>query len=198
MICPKLKLIFLHPPKTAGTAVTLTLLSIESPKSKIQKRYPYVNREARRHYLINQNNWQHLTLSEIHTLRPETRDWKSFGLIRHPYSRTISEYFYQRRMRTVKSDINESIVSGSLWRTGYPRHDMPQSEYYGPDSYCWQFNELPERWDEICETMGIPKIELLTANRSSPGDTEDLLSDAAKQVIQQKFKSDFTRWKFPV
>lgn len=86
MIINKLKLIFVHIPKTGGSTISNILV----PNINIHDN-KYIN------YLYglkNDRSLQHLSITKIKELVKNTDEYYKFSIVRNPYDRLVSEYYW--------------------------------------------------------------------------------------------------------
>lgn len=108
MISDKLKFVFIHIPKTGGSSVSYFLKNVSNEEigmtdSRVGKgKGVFVNE--------NGKNVKHLTLYEI--LKDEGSkygDYYKFTIVRNPYDRTMSYYFWNRGIKKTGFDKEDFI-----------------------------------------------------------------------------------------
>ena len=89
--CEERKLLFVHIPKTGGTTIEREMDCVCSSKG-----YGVKAGKAMQHYTCN----------EYHKNVPFTDDYWKFSIVRNPYSRFISDFFYNKeRLRVNFFDV---------------------------------------------------------------------------------------------
>ena len=82
VLCHEKKCIFIHIPKTAGTSIEQFL------KEKGKNNIEYIG-------VRNNRSLQHLTAFELkHELGPTFINYYKFSIVRNPYNRLLSEYYW--------------------------------------------------------------------------------------------------------
>ena len=189
MICFEEKLVYLHPSKTAGTSVEISLMSSLTGLAPEQ----LTPRIAQLFGCWDSTSTQHWPYAKMLEAYPFIRNWKKIVTLRHPYARAISEFKYQLAGNCIKPgldvyrrrDIDAAVKSGVLWSNGFAWHGQPQFNYLGPDVQILRFEHLAEDWDRV---VGIGK--LVTANKSN-SQLEFELAPESKAAIQRRFPKDF-------
>lgn len=178
------KPIFIHIPKTAGNSI--------------------------RQLNVSCYKW-HKPLRFLLKKKPEDRSLPpTFTIVRHPYSRTCSAYFYlinggsnsfdKLRAQYFLSgyeDINDFVQNG-LPKLSLKRweHFLPQSHFVTDKEgnqivdHILKFEELTRSWENLAETLNLSP-DLPQKNVSGGGYRYKDLDNKSKQIIYRIYKEDF-------
>lgn len=138
-----------------------------------------------------------------YALQRQQRLWSirqpfSFTIVRNPYTRTMSAFFYLQKIGKISSDIelNNFILSVlAKHGTGFDPHFEPQEHFDVPISQMGfdaiiRIEELQQRWPDIAHVINAP-YALPRANITQQTKDTLYLSDEAKHVIAELYKNDF-------
>jgi len=188
------KFIFVHIPKTGGVSIATSLDLFHTEKF-------YLGRWNAK--VIDGVGYalQHLPLPLIKKLRPEVSDFKSFTVVRNPYEKAISEYFfihkdYHKKPKTNLDDFEKWLEEEYFLHK--MDHTIPQYEFIDDSiGMIVKNEELNEKWNDICDYIGYQRKELpfynVTRRKTAPS-TSDLVKSLPQSVrdkIYNKFEKDF-------
>lgn len=191
----KHKFKFVHIPKTAGSSIE-AVFDLHHEENLFVPRF------------TNQIEGvifapQHFTHKLINHFKPKCTDYFSFTVVRNPYSRTLSEYFYIN-----KSFYNNPIhsfneVEFNKWMdTELIKFDMdhklPQYCFIDePVDMVLKFETIQSDFKQLTDQLGV-EIELIHDNKSNVDKTKILenLSLETKQKIYNIFKRDFEEFNY--
>ncbi|MFC5458178.1 sulfotransferase family 2 domain-containing protein [Prosthecobacter fluviatilis] len=191
-IYPHLKTIFVHVPKTAGTS--------------IEKR-------------LRENNGVvvggHTTAEGFRKKYPGVfDDYYKFAVVRHPLSRFVSAFFYLLD-RPINLNLRNKIVHECATLDTFiscveqkpdvisqivhlfPQHTFicdAQDRVLVNDVY--KFENLPEEWLRICQTIGLPHEPLDILNPSSAGQLEIANKSRLVDLVTSLYRKDFELFGF--
>ncbi len=190
------RLIHIHIPKTAGTAIEGFFHSIGD---MVWGKESWLGEEHlhRRWY-----EFQHLSLSELFSFTREFTEFHSFAVVRNPYSRLVSEFHWRRSSLGTKDapllsfDSFEDLVwaipleidtqwpgclkSASKQQTNFLIHVRPQHQY-------------------VCTTTGLQVVKELLRFERLKQDFNELLgryglhTDRIRTPPEKNFAEYFTR-----
>jgi len=146
--------LFVHIPKTGGTSIELTLrhhcrLFFYSPEKPILNSSP-----------------QHFPIKDINDIFGSSFYDYSFSIIRNPYKRIESEYFYQKSMTKNLPGFNEWLEKSIAIYLENPfymdNHFRPQSYFLDDSVAIFRFEDgLEKPFLKVCSELGLTKpIEL--------------------------------------
>ena len=213
------RLVHLHIPKTAGTAVEQLFDQLDDlvwgPESWIGE----VQRDGRWY------EYQHLTATEFAELAgDEFNGFARFAIVRDPYQRLISDHLWRRAIKQSTPDVflsafetfdefvaaiphgidenwNEFIVSADRADANLLIHLRPQHHYLRssdnrPDESIEvvAFEKLPEALDELFDRRGIDSgLERKTVTHR----LEHFFTPATLQIVNELYRQDFLRLGYP-
>ena len=195
------KAIFLHIPKTGGTSVERFFKVTGDNKDNLWMNRNYnIIKDAKKITSAP----QHYPLSIVHEKRPDVCDWFTFTIIRHPYQRILSEYFWRNnrgdnrgKFRFIEDDFNDWLNNKLKFVND---HSMPQSWFI--DKRCHLILRQEKLKEEI-EKYLFPILKInrqfiqinnQTLNKYYPNQEE--LSQETKDNIYMKYMDDFKRFGF--
>ena len=137
----------------------------------------------------------------------------TFATIRHPYAKVVSHYTY--RVKTNQTDLGSTPIDINEWvKRSYGDKD-PQF-YNKPlmfaPCYDWlsfedklvvdkviKLEELDDRWEEVCDYLGVPFKPLPVHNKTNMGSDSGalkLLNDESVGIIDAHFERDFATFGY--
>ena len=123
---PKIKVLFIHIPKTGGTSVERYLQNKFNVNLFKENLYSI-------HETFNNHSYQHMTYNEIYNNRIRFNvkfDNLSiiFAVVRNPYERLISELFYRKFINTKMNakDVENILIKYIISNNDYDNHKIPQ------------------------------------------------------------------------
>jgi len=200
MIINKEKLIFVHIPKNAGSAI---------------KRLFFEKDEL-------ETPFKHKTIHEIKKENPKEYDsYRKFAIVRNPYDRMISWYAYQKRYRldTELTDYNDLLhtwqyINGEYkiistakapingfkeWfivPTADPQQDLP---LFKPQ-YTWVDETVTilkqENINKDLSEFFKREINLPIRNNTSRYNTSDYYDKHSSDIIYDRYKKDFEKFNY--
>lgn len=200
---PSINLLYLKPTKTASTSIQFAFGEVELNR-------PILSVDEVRSFLVIKDLSlypSHYPWSELsNQLKQSLQTAKKVVSVRHPYDRVKSEFRYQRRGIDGRrsyyhhiNDINGAIQSGSFWSMMHSsRHDQPLSSYKVDDGDCYviKYESLEQNWSDLQSEVSftLPSLKKIRPRYSAwePVSGSDLiLTDESKEIIYNKYKSDF-------
>lgn len=189
MILHTERLLYLHPSKTAGTSVETALMSHVTglPAEELTPRI------AQLYGCWDGISTQHFPMSWMLDRYPFVRHWRKIVTVRHPYTRTISEFKYQlagfrgklQHPAYAARDINLALTSGILWKNCFAWHGQPQCNYLAEDVQILRYETLAEDWERVIGFCPLPRVNVsLDAQQFE-------LTDAGRHAVLERFPNDF-------
>ena len=191
----KNKFKFIHIPKTGGSSVEV-VFDLQHEKNLFVPRYTHE---------IQQIKFapQHFTHNMINHFVPEAKDYFSFTIVRNPYTKIISEYFYiakafhgvtieQFREAEFVAWFRESLCLFDL------DHKIPQSSFLdSPVDMILRFENLEEDFQKLKKELGV-EVDLIHDNKSTNNKLEiaQSLSEETKMLIREVFAQDFIQFSY--
>jgi len=182
MIIEKYKTIFIHIPKNAGTAIER-----------------FFNEDSRKHVIGAQVAGKHDTISMIKQKFPEEyENYTKFAIIRNPYDRMVSWYFYVNQLCESKP-INKYRFDFSTWIKNpmsfffdAKRFLDPQNEWIDDTVKIVKYENLNEDLSKLFKK----EINLPVVNKSNHGYYLDYYDEAAFTTVNKKYIEDFKRYDY--
>ena len=201
------KLIFIHIPRTGGTSI----------EHNLNIKYLEDNLYGIHDYNGKKKALQHLDCNEVISIIgiDDYNECYKFTVIRHPYRRMISEFYWRpksqsRQLPNLKSGYNfykflrqvKRIVENDEYDlTIFHDHFKPQYKFITLDGKLMvdkliDFNELTKGYGEIRERYGI-EVDLDKRQGSEYlTNISSILTPSCKELIQTIYKKDFEIFKF--
>lgn len=202
MIIHKLKLIFVHIPKTGGSTISNILVPNINIHDEKYMEYLYG--------IKNNKALQHLSIIEIKKIVKNTDDYYKFSIVRNPYDRLVSEYYWCQ----IKNIGNKSgqkfddflnyiidIFKNNKFDTNiYTDHFIPQYKFLYDDNILKvdkifkfeNFNNvlqfLKEKYD--INTNFYKHLKVHNGNKLN-------LTQNQKNIIYNLYKKDFELFNYP-
>lgn len=211
IVSPRRGYIFVHIPKTGGTAMALALEARARPDDILIGDTPKARR--RRHRLAGVQTagrlWKHSTLADIEGLIPrEAFDrFLIFTLVRNPWDRVVSYYHWLR----VQSFAHPAVARArALDFGGFLRHPATLAELaawparrYVTDGAGQERHTLFIRLERLAEEiapleahLGFP-LRLSRSNESDrPRDWRPLYTDAEAELVGAALAEDAARFGY--
>jgi len=192
-ISHKYKAIFVHIPKTAGTSIEKAM-NIRKIDESILRSHKLVDikgvKYAPQHFTSN-------ILKRHKITKPYWDSYFKFAIVRHPYSRVLSEYFWVFKQLNEFDSNHFSVFLDSYYLNINSDHKLSQYEYLTIDGelavdYVGKFENLDESFEIIKNKIdleaNLPKIQV----SNNKTDYLKLLTKEQKQKIFEIYKDDFT------
>ena len=196
-ISHKHKFKFIHIPKTGGS-------SVEKIFDLMYEENLYVPRWTHDHRgcLFAPQHFTH-KMVDVYT-ENKYKDYFSFAIVRDPYIRTISEYFYINTILR-KSDIGKKFDEGHIneWLDSDLmkfdiEHKLPQSIFLDKDvDMVLKLENINEDWSKLMGKLGTD-FKLINDNSSRINKRKIFngLKQSTKNKIYKIFKVDFDRFGY--
>lgn len=196
-------------PRTKG--ISSTKLKTKEVKSHLFIRIPRTGSTSICQALYGRNV-EHMTAERWKKLiKGEWKDRFVFTIVRNPYDRFVSAYYYFKEMRELGlKSVNEFLKKTDLKEFAglSPRNEFivrPQVDfiyskigYYGDEKllvdYIGRYEQLKTAWGTICDTLNIPYKELTCERASYSGGVE--LNEKSREKIRRFYKRDFELLKY--
>ena len=200
-------LLFVHVPKTGGTAVTQALVASRGGNEGIAPDPRVCGCRLRTWPWMP--NLEHLTefyaLQLIrHCVHQAPRRIVSFAVVRDPHAVRVSAWHYLRASPDWRyaPSFNEYIESGDYERLPQDQgvygstFARPQSSFVGPCTLLFQYERLPLLWDFLRAERYYPHLApLLELNAARREAAAPRPTSAARATIERVFADDFALWR---
>tara|TARA_R100000655_G_C2996228_1_gene193763 strand:- start:1852 stop:2463 length:612 start_codon:yes stop_codon:yes gene_type:complete len=194
------KAIFIHIPKTAGTSVEKVLgIGGEMPGKLRSHRMENINgvKFAPQHYTASM-------LKEHPYVKEFWNDYFKFSVVRHPYTRVLSEWFWVRGKTAKGLKWNSKKFTIHL-STFYEKlnndHKLPQATYLYENDEClvdrvFRFENLLPINTVLKRRCNVKKILPHIQKSSNKPDYVKELTKAHKDFIYEIYKDDFEKFNY--
>ena len=176
MIIQEHKAIFIHIPKNAGTSIE----ALFANSSFIVQPYKHAN------------------IHEIKKKFPKVYDsYRKFTIIRNPYDKMVSWYFYLKKQMDVDYDVlefSEWVKEPSkLWHANDPAYFLdPQHTWVDDTVALIKYENLDA---ELNQFFG-KEINLPVTNKSDHNHFSDYYDEDSSNVIYNRYKEDFKKYNY--
>lgn len=191
MINHEYKFIFLHIPKCAGMSVGIEL-------SKACNMNPNDYKGTQIHQCLFDYN--------------KYKDYFVFTFVRNPYDRAHSVFKYQYFLKDYSFENSLAIMDelfGNYFERGKGEFihltsqvDFLKGKYsdgidkFPSIDFIGRFENLQEDFDYVCDKIGIPKVEMVHANKSDGVPYKEAYNENSKAFVYDKFKCDFEEFNY--
>lgn len=205
MISHTHKFIFIHVPKTGGTSVQNILKDYSSNKIII---YPSQAESNKAHdSFINrfevQSEDPKFKISKHTMLNGYYKQWKEeyddidnyfkFGIIRNPWDRAISYYFWFNRYNVNfdKKQFIDTLIPNCCCDFF---HIISENIY--KFDYLIRFETLQDNFNVVCDKIGIPPQQLPHANKTKHKHYTEYYDDETRQIVAEKYAKDINMFGY--
>jgi len=153
------RLLFIHNPKCAGTSIHSALLK-QFPDAAVSwgRRYDVLDDDIK--------DMAHLTPREAVLQFGLEQPFRSFGIIRDPYTRFMSSYYHFKRWNPAHESLTPEDLAFDVLDEARIRSDWkfihfaPQYRFFLEGKRCvvdriWKFEDLPNAWSEAKREFSI-------------------------------------------
>ena len=188
MIIKDYKTIFVHIPKNAGT-------SIETFFKK--DTYTFDERMFNRHDTIKEIRWK-LECNDKFKKSKEYNKWKKFAIVRNPYDRMVSWYFFYNIKNLTRHADNTSFYS---WVKNPTKFNLfEETKYLLKPQYTWIDDTVTilkyENLNEELNNFFNKEIELPIINKTNHKQYLEYYNQESLDVVYEKYKKDFKKFNY--
>lgn len=185
-ICHDKKILFVHVPKNAGSTIESALNLLHKDKLYDTKKHPIYNVCP-----------QHLYASEILNICPSAKDYYKFAVVRSPFVRLLSEFFYQHDTKTMIHDIVKKMNFEQFLDYCFSLNENDRMFLFDRHLECqYKFLDVQgieifkfERLEELFNKFNIPNN--LHLRKSNGVYDLSMFSDKYKKMTLDFYKKDF-------
>lgn len=203
MICDDYRCVFIHVPKTGGSSIESALSN-----GRLNQYGKYGN--------LRDNYEQHWTYTELLANNPSLPlgEYFSFGFVRNPWDRMISEYAFGLKWfgldRHITPAGNPSLSLREFLRLEeqYPRaewvHWRSQHEFllnkHGQQlvNFIGRYERLQSDFEEVCSILGLVPLKLphITYGTERAGHYTDYYNDLTRGLVAERFAEDIAMFGY--
>ncbi|MBI3156008.1 MAG: sulfotransferase family 2 domain-containing protein [Burkholderiales bacterium] len=216
------KFVFVHVPKSAGTSITNVLSTLTNYCDQEIGGTAFGER-IQPAYRDRFGLAKHSSANEIRNImgRPLWGRYFTFAFVRNPFSRCLSTYHFLRRWEGSMSEFHDQMrafktldeyVMSDIWEHGNGPDQIFRPQIYWLrsnqggqllTSFVGKVENIAEDLRRILDVVGAswPALKLGDVPRlnQSPGESELAdLSGRAIQKIQEKYRTDFELFEYPL
>lgn len=170
MILHEHKLIFIHINKTGGSSIE-KVFNYEGIKHE---------RPDQLKELIGEDKWE---------------DYFKFTIVRNPWDRLVSEFFYRKKKGSVSSDFKEWLFSMSRMKNTVSAG--PQINWIGEEmDYVGRFEDFQVSFDYVCNKVGLGKIILPHTNATSHDHYSKYYDGESRDLVAEWHKEDLDAFDY--
>jgi len=188
------RLLFVHIPKTGGTAV------YEHLKPHFSVSFHRQGNEQTLKPTAIKVNPQHFTAEDIALMFPEGYFDYRFAIVRDPMTRVVSEYKWRSRFFKKEVEFNDWIVEQvEEYRKSpfhYDNHIRPQSDFVDESLEVFRMEDgLSPVIQRINERLGLKLPEMVSRANQSPQKSLKF-TRANRALVKSLYQADFERFGY--
>jgi len=201
-VCDERKFIFIHIPKNGGSSITRFFDF--KPDAFCGSNDGLIINNIR-HSPQHQPAW---FLKKHPLLRDRYDEYFKFSFVRNPYTRVVSEYFWQKKIKRIRVDLSVEHFS-SVWLTDLEKyksrdHHMTQTYFLYENGvpivdFIGRLENIDADFKHVLEKINYPDVntELKIENKNHrPDDVEPYYTQEIKERIYNLYKEDFINFNY--
>jgi chondroitin 4-sulfotransferase 11 len=188
----KHKCVFIHVNKTAGRSISMALFgnvrehitvkelfNLDYNKPETEKRLEKCRVDYR--YELLKKYWDH---------------YFKFVIVRNPWDRKLSDFFFGKREGIVAADIdfityiNNNHLNNDLWNSPGLEWVEDKNGDIDKNIFMGKFENLQNDFNIICDKINIPRRKLPHLNSSTHSPYWEYYNDEIKEMVEEKYKKD--------
>ena len=188
----KHKCVFIHVNKTAGRSISMALFgnvrehitvkelfNLDYNKPETEKRLEKCRVDYR--YKLLKKYWDH---------------YFKFVIVRNPWDRKLSDFFFGKREGIVAADIdfityiNNNHLNNDLWNSPGLEWVEDKNGDIDKNIFMGKFENLQNDFNIICDKINIPRRKLPHLNSSTHSPYWEYYNDEIKEMVEEKYKKD--------
>ena len=188
----KHKCVFIHVNKTAGRSISMALFgnvrehitvkelfNLDYNKPETEKRLEKCRVDYR--YELLKKYWDH---------------YFKFVIVRNPWDRKLSDFFFGKREGIVAADIdfityiNNNHLNNDLWNSPGLEWVEDKNGNIDKNIFMGKFENLQNDFNIICDKINIPRRKLPHLNSSTHSPYWEYYNDEIKEMVEEKYKKD--------
>ena len=203
-------MVFIHVPKAAGTTIERLLdPSVNDPAAPPDYERAYGWCPVRRVWL------QHATLQELVDFglldRAEAAEFFTFAVVRNPFDRAVSDYFFLRRKTMRAGSFAEMLRGEGAWRALLQDrsssryrgdHIRPQVDYVTLDGqdgmdHIGRFEDLTATFEELANRgLHIGDTRAVNSGRYRSDHYSHFYRDSEISSVSERYRDDLERFGY--
>ena len=194
MISFKHKFIFIHMPRTAGTSIENALNTYSEDRvNGLTIRPSKILIDLAKNKDINISNYKHFTYNSYKKiLEEEIKDFFVFSVIRTPYERIPSVYYYSK---ITNSSLAKFIVYSGNQLNGTAGNTIEKFIGSAENIFLLKFKNLKKDWLELLNKLNLPDIPLDKINTGKRINYDILYKDVRlSEIISKVFFKELEKY----
>lgn len=192
MISDSLKLIFMHIPKTAGSSVTYFLRNYANENVELAKSRLGPGKGVSVNDSETGQNVKHIPLHKLLKKNPEYQDYFKFTVVRNPYDRVMSYYFWHKGNRKCKKEFDKDDFKRFVRQLG----DFQSNYIYDPETGELLVDKIVKFESLVTGLSSIPRLSRFNFSNLpklnvSRNEFQRFYDNELKDLVWTKFKKDF-------
>ncbi len=184
------KFMFIHIPKSGGNSINKALLEYSDEAISIMSHHRDPKNDFELAHPTLPTN-KHSSLKDYRRMLGEDRldAFFKFAVIRNPWDRVISSYFFYRPEQT----FSRRRLARFIGRTEPVRNYVCLDDNGRLDAdidLLIRFEALAEGFDYACEKMGLPRLSLPHLNQSPHTHYRDYYNHETRQLVEKQFAEE--------
>ena len=181
MISHNQRFVFIHVPKAAGSSIEYALRQYSNTPVSFSSNGNAILED------------KHKTAHEMkEALGPLWNSYFSFGVVRNPWERVVSNFLYllniDHPMTKGAKSPREWILNNNVWC--YPAYNYLFIDEKLAVNGLIRHETLQEDFNRICEAIEIENIELPHMNKTAGKHFTEYYDDESRDIIAQLFERD--------
>ena len=199
MIRHDLKCIFVHINKTGGSSIVKALnmlqvhMSVELLFSDVDKLKADDQHRIWKGWLGGKRI-THQNYEKIENIKNYWNDYLTFTVVRNPYERVVSDYFYCRKHNLIDlsisftEDVKSTFDNQERWKL--PCYDWITLNNEIVVENIIRFENLKQGFDDMCKTLQVPHIKLPHLNKTKHTHYADYYDEETREIVAEKYAKD--------
>jgi Sulfotransferase family len=191
-----LRYVFIHIPKCAGTSIHRALGTLHDTRS-LQPNIRKYHKHAKAYQVRD-------------ILGPIWQNCFKFSFVRNPWDLMVSSYHWwithADAFPSLRPHIARIVEMGTFSRFIRSRYGTRMiNEHYATDLMDWltdgdaiivdfigRYENLSNDWQHVCESLGVPPVELTRENPVARQHYRQFYDDASRQLVAERFAKTIT------
>jgi len=195
------KCIFVHITKTGGTSIESAFNVPFNDKNENREfMYGDIISEDLKQKKLSSPALQHLTIMELkELLDPDVfNNYFKFAIVRNPWDRVLSEYFFDRNAYRKKNPISfEDFVKNLNYFHRYDQMSfISDNEGKILVDYVGKYENLKKDFIYICKKIGIKKITLSAVNITRHRHYSTYYTEELREIVGNIYKRDIETFNY--
>lgn len=199
MIRHDLKCIFVHINKTGGSSIVkaLNMLQVHMSASLLFSNEASLRADSQYDVWkgwLGGRRITHQNYEKLENIKNYWDDYLTFTVVRNPYERVVSDYFYCRKHNLIDlsisftEDVKSTFDNRERWKL--PCYDWITLNNEIVVENIIRFENLKQGFDDMCKTLQVPHIKLPHLNKTKHTHYTDYYDDETRELVAKKYAKD--------